>query len=156
MAIGQGGLEAAYRNAAITCGAMAASTLFYAAVVAVISVSQAPFGGFAGESQASTLRIALWTMALLEAGLIGVARRALLARWRAEGAAAQAGWLVTTAVITAALAEVPAILGLVLFMLFGLRGDFYALFALSLALEAVYFPRLEGWRAWAAEPAPGT
>src|SRR5712691_3235756 len=125
MAIGPGGLEAAYRNAAITCGAMAASTLFYAAVVAVISVSQAPFEGFAGRS-------------------------------RAVGAATQAGRLVTTAVITAALAEVPAILGLVLFMLFGLRGDFYALFALSLALEAIYFPRLDGWRAWAAEPAPGS
>ncbi len=156
MAIGQGGLEAAYRNAAITCGAMAASTLFYAAVVAVISVSQAPFEGFAGQSEASTLRIALWTVALLETGLIGFARRALLSRARPEGSAAQAGRLVTTAVITAALAEVPAILGLVLFMLFGLRGDFYALFALSLGLEAIYFPRLDGWRAWAAEPAPGS
>ena len=54
------------------------------------------------------------------------------------------------------LAEVPAILGLVLFMLFGLRGDFYVLLALSLALEAFFFPRLDGWRAWAAEPAPGS
>jgi len=51
---------------------------------------------------------------------------------------------------------VPAILGLVLFMLFGLRGDFYVLLALSLALEAFFFPRLDGWRAWAAEPAPGS
>lgn len=156
MAIGPGGLEAAYRNAAITCGAMAASTLFYAAVVAVISVSQAPFEGFAGSSQASTLRIALWAVAVFEAGLIGLARRALLSRARAEGRAAQAGRLVTTAVIIAALAEVPAVVGLVLFMLFGLRGDFYALLALSLALEAIYFPRLDGWRAWAAEPARGS
>ena len=156
MAIGSSGLEAAYRNAAITCGAMAASTLFYAAVVAVISVSQAPFEGFAGQYQVSTLRIALWTVAVLEALLIAFARRALLTRARAEGAAGQAGRLLMTAVITAALAEVPAILGLVLFMLFGLRGDFYVLLALSLALEALYFPRLDGWRAWAAEPAPGS
>ena len=156
MVIGPSGLEAAYRNAAITCGAMAASTLFYAAVVAVISISQAPFEGFATQSQVSTLRIALWTVAILEAGLIAFARRALLTRARAEGSAAQAGRLVTTAVITAALAEVPAILGLVLFMLFGLRGDFYVLLALSLALEAFFFPRLDGWRAWAAEPAPGS
>jgi hypothetical protein len=40
-------------------------------------------------------------------------------------------------------------------MLSGMRGDFYALFVLSLALQAVYFPRLEGWRQWAAEPALG-
>jgi F0F1-type ATP synthase membrane subunit c/vacuolar-type H+-ATPase subunit K len=155
MAIGSAGLETAYRNAAIICGAMAASTLFYAGVVAVISVVQAPFEGFAGQSEASTLRIALWTVAALEAGLIGVVRGALLTRARVEAAATQPGRLVTTAVITAALAETPAILGLVLFMLFGLRADFYILFAFSLALQAVYFPRLDGWREWVAEPASG-
>lgn len=155
MAIGPGGLESAYRNAAITCGAMAASTLFYAAVVAVISVVQTPFEGFAGQDQAPTLRISLWAVAALEVGLIGLVRRALLTRARSEVAATQPGRLVTAAVITAAMAEAPAVLGLVLFMLFGLRADFYALFALSLALQAVYFPRLDGWRQWAAEPAPG-
>ena len=128
------GVEAAYRNAAIICGAMAASTVLYALVVAVISAFQAPFGGFDPGAQPSILRSALWTMALVEAGLIGFVRRALLARSRSEGAAAQARRLITTAVVTAALAEVPAILGLVLFMLWGLSGDFYALFALSLAL----------------------
>jgi len=75
---------------------------------------------------------------------------------RSEGAAAQAGRLITSAVVTAALAEVPAILGLALFMLSGLRGDFYALLALSLALQAVYFPRLDGWREWTTEPAAGS
>jgi hypothetical protein len=36
-------------------------------------------------------------------------------------------------------------------MLSGLRGDFYVLFVLSLVLQAVYFPRLDGWRQWASE-----
>ena len=148
-------LEVAFRNAAIICGAMAASTALYALVVVVIGVSQVPFEGFGGPAQPSTLRVALWTAAMVEAGTIGLVRRALLARSRGEGAAAQAGRLITTSVVTAALAEVPAILGLVLFMLWGLSGDFYALFALSLVLLAVYFPRLDGWREWAAEPAAG-
>ena len=156
MATDSVGLETAYRIAAIICGAMAASTVLYALVVAVISVSQAPFEGFAPSAQPSILRTALWTLALVEAGLIGLVRRALLARSGSEGAAAQARRLITTAVVTAALAEVPAILGLVLFMLWGLSGDFYALFALSLALGAVYFPRLDGWREWAAEPVSGS
>jgi hypothetical protein len=160
MAIGGIGLEAAYRNAAITCGAMVASTVLYAVVVAGISLTQAPFDGFAGEAFAgrlepSGLRVALWTGAVFEAGLIGILRRTLLARSRAGGVSAQARRLTRTAVITSALAEVPAILGLTLFMLSGLRGDFYALFALSIALQALYFPRLDGWRAWAAELAPG-
>jgi hypothetical protein len=101
------------------------------------------------------LRVALWTAAMVDAGLIGLVRRALLARSRGEGAAAQARRLIMTSVVTTAFAEVPAILGLVLFMLWGLSGDFYALFALSLALQAIYFPRLDGWREWAAEPAAG-
>ncbi len=148
-------LEAAHRNAVIICGAMAASTVLYALVVVGIGLTQAPFEGFGGPAGHSNLRVALWTAALAEAGLIGLARRALLARSRGEGAAAQARRLITTSVITAAFAEVPAILGLVLFMLWGLSGDFYALFALALALQAIYFPRLDGWREWAAEPAGG-
>jgi F0F1-type ATP synthase membrane subunit c/vacuolar-type H+-ATPase subunit K len=149
------GLEAAYRNAAIICSAMAASTVLYALVVVGISLSQAPFEGFGGPAQPSILRIALWTAAAVEAGLIGLVRRTLLARSRGEGAAAQARRLITTSVVTAAFAEVPAILGLVLFMLWGLSGDFFALLALSLALQAIHFPRLDGWREWAAEPAGG-
>jgi len=155
MATDSVGVEAAYRNAAIICGVMAASTVLYALVVAVFRVFQAPFEGFAPGAQSSILRSALWTMALVEAGLIGLLRRALRARSRSESAAAQARRLITTAVVTAALAEVPAILGLVLFMLWGLSGDFYALFALSLVLQAIYFPRLDGWRELAAEPAAG-
>jgi F0F1-type ATP synthase membrane subunit c/vacuolar-type H+-ATPase subunit K len=149
------GLETAYRIAAIICGAMAASTVVYALVVAVISVLQAPFEGFAPSAQPSILRTALWTVALVDAGLIGLVRRALLARARSEGTAAQARRLITAAVVTAALSEVPAIFGLVLFMLSGLRGDFYALLAFSLALQVAYFPRLDGWREWTAEPAAG-
>ena len=135
---------------------MAASTVLYALVVAVISVSLSPFEGFAPTPEPSIRRTVLWTVAIVEAGLIGLVRRALLARSRAEGAAAQSRRLISTAVVTAALAEAPAIIGLVLFMMSGLHGDFYALLALSLALQAVHFPRLQGWREWAAEPASGS
>ena len=154
MAHGGIGLEAGYRSAAITCGAIAASIVLYAVIVELISVSQAPFAGFASEGGLRWLRILLWANAALEVSLIGMMRRFLLARARAAGGAAQTGWFVTIAVVTAGLAEVPAVLGLVLFMFFGLRGDFYALCALSLAVQAAYFPRLDGWREWAAKPVP--
>jgi hypothetical protein len=154
MVRGSAGLEAAYRNAAITCGAMAVSTLLYAVAVVVVSISQAPFEGFAGQMQ-SGVRLALWTSAVIVAGLIGIVRRRLLGRSPAGDQVAQARRLVSTSIIVAALAELPAVIGLVLFMLSALRADFYALFVFSLVLEAVYFPRLEGWRQWAAEPALG-
>ncbi|HZE35833.1 MAG TPA: hypothetical protein VE482_04985 [Candidatus Eisenbacteria bacterium] len=155
MAGGSAGLETAYRNAAITCGAMLASTLFYPVAAVIVSLSLAPFEGFVGPALSTGLRIALWTAAAVVAGLIGVVRRALLGRSPAGDAAGQARRLVSTSITIAALAEVPAILGLVLFMLSGLRGDFYVLFVLSLVLQAVHFPRLDGWRQWASEPALG-
>jgi len=153
MAGGSGRLETAYRHAVITYGAMAAGTVLYVVAVAVVSISHAPFEGFAG--QMPGLRIALWMSAAFEAGLIGIVRQTLLGGARAGDAESQAHRLVLTSVITAALAEVPAILGLVLFMLSGIRADFYALFALSLVLLAIYFPKLEGWRQWVTEPALG-
>ena len=155
MAAGSASLEAAYRNAAITCGAMAASTFLYAVAVAVVSISQAPFEGFAGQAQPTGLRLVLWIIAVVVAGVIGLVRKALLGHSPAGDQAAQARRLVSTSIVTAALAEVPAVLGLVLFMLSAMRIDFYALFVLSLVLQAVYFPRLEGWREWATEPAMG-
>lgn len=148
-----GRLEATYREAAIICGAAAASTVLYALVVALIASLHAPFEGFAPGSEPSILRSALWSLALIEAGVIGLVRRAFLARARSGSIVAQARKLRAASVVTAAFAEVPAIVGLALFMLWGLRADFYALFTLSLLLQAVYFPRLDGWRAWAAEPA---
>jgi F0F1-type ATP synthase membrane subunit c/vacuolar-type H+-ATPase subunit K len=117
----------------------------------IVSLSLAPFEGFVGQTMPTSLRIAIWTAAAAVAGLIGVVRRALLGRSPAGDTAGQARRLVSTSITIAALAEVPAILGLVLFMLSGLRGDFYVLFVLSLVLQAVYFPRLDGWRQWASE-----
>jgi hypothetical protein len=134
---------------------MAASTMLYAVAVAIVSISQAPFEGFAAQMQPAGLRLALWAAATFVAGLIGIVRRTLLGRSPAGDEAAQARRLVSTSITIAALAEVPAVLGLVLFMLSGMRGDFYVLFVLSLVLQAVHFPRLEGWRQWATEPALG-
>lgn len=49
------------------------------------------------------------------------------------------------AIITAAICESPAILGLVLFMLTGIKRDFYFLSVISLFLLFMYFPRYSHW-----------
>ncbi|MCM2267797.1 MAG: hypothetical protein NDI60_08515 [Elusimicrobiales bacterium] len=53
--------------------------------------------------------------------------------------------LTALTVVKAAAAEVPAVAGLVLFLLTGLRADFYMLAVFALALEAYNFPRLAAW-----------
>jgi hypothetical protein len=49
------------------------------------------------------------------------------------------------AIIKAAAGEVPAVAGLLLFLLGGFRQDFYLLAVFSLGLEAYHFPRLAAW-----------
>lgn len=49
------------------------------------------------------------------------------------------------AIITAALCELPAIAGLILFILTGLRADLYMLIVFSIGLEIYHFPRLAQW-----------
>jgi hypothetical protein len=51
----------------------------------------------------------------------------------------------TTAIITAAFCESPAIFGLVLFLLTGMKRDFHFLSIISLFLLFMYFPRHSHW-----------
>jgi hypothetical protein len=53
--------------------------------------------------------------------------------------------LLQTAILTSALCEVPAILGLVMVLLTGSHRDFHYLLFLSLVLFAFYFPRRSFW-----------
>ena len=152
MADETGHLETGRRVAAMIYGAMMGSVLLYAVAVEVVNISQAPFSGFAGAALEPMVRYALWGVALVQVMLILVVRRTLLAKAPGPAPGASVAKLITVAIVTAGLAEIPAILGLVLFMVSGLRADFYALLTLSLALLATWFPRLESWREWAAEP----
>ncbi len=147
-----GHLETGRRVAAMIYGAMMGSVLLYAVAVEVVNFSQAPFSGFAARTMDPMVRYSLWGVALLQIILIALVRRSLLAKSAGPSTAASVAKLITVAIVTAALAEIPAILGLVLFMVSGLRADFYGLLTLSLALLATWFPRLESWREWAAEP----
>ena len=147
-----GHLETGRRVAAMIYGAMMGSVLLYAVAVEVVNFSQAPFSGFAASTMDPMVRYSLWGVALLQIILIGLVRRSLLAKSASAAPVASVAKLITVAIVTAALAEIPAILGLVLFMVSGLRADFYGLLTLSLALLATWFPRLESWREWAAEP----
>lgn len=49
------------------------------------------------------------------------------------------------AIVKAAVCELPAVGGLILFLLTGYRADFYLLAVFALALEIWHFPRLPRW-----------
>jgi hypothetical protein len=56
--------------------------------------------------------------------------------------------MLQASVLTSALAEVPALFGLVLFLMSGLNVDFYVLTFVSLVLMFMFFPRYAGWVEW--------
>ena len=59
--------------------------------------------------------------------------------------------LFRTFIISFALSEVPALLGLALFLLGGLIKDFYILTVISFVLMFMFFPRYPHWRDWIEE-----
>jgi len=75
----------------------------------------------------------------------GIARRSLLARGPAEAG----DRLQMASVVSFALAEVPAVGGLMVFVLTGVREAAYPLFVVSFAGLLLYFPRWGQWEEWA-------
>jgi hypothetical protein len=148
------GLRRTYRETAIACGAMVASVLVYAVVVEMLRTRLSPGGGGAGVD-ADLLRYGFYLLAAVAGLAIPLLRRPAEAGPAVrENVPAR---LRAGALVTASVAEAPAVLGLVLFLLAGRRQDFYLLAGWSLLLHLFYFPRYERWEeaARAAARRPG-
>lgn len=70
---------------------------------------------------------------------------------RPEAVASDTGPLATAAVITYALCEVPAIFGLVLYVLGRDVSDFYLFLILSLFSFSIHFPKFRQWEEWSRQ-----
>ncbi|HEX2499953.1 MAG TPA: hypothetical protein VHO73_00750 [Methylomirabilota bacterium] len=133
-------LRRTYRETAIACGAMVASVLIYVVVVEVLRARLPPGG--AGVN-IDVLRYVFYLLAGVQGLAIPFVRRTVEAGPRARGSVLAR--LRTGAITAASLAEAPAVLGLVLFLLAGRRQDFYLLAGWSLLLHLFHFPRRERW-----------
>jgi hypothetical protein len=104
-----------------------------------------PFLGFANVKGVITLRYGCFAAAVAAVILLRVVHgRLLAAASRADDAAAVRS-LFRAAVISLTLAEMPALIGLALFLLAGLNKDFYFLLFASIVLVFIYFPRAAAW-----------
>jgi hypothetical protein len=56
--------------------------------------------------------------------------------------------LKVASIITFVFCEIPALVGLLLFLMGGFHKEFYLLLACSLAAMFVYFPKYEHWDTW--------
>lgn len=125
-----------------------ASLLIYLVIVEVLRSQLKPFRGFAPLPGTSTFRYVCYGLAVLEVLIIRFAQSLLLKRAPGDTVKVTVQKLFRASILTVCLSEVPAILGLVLFLIAGLNKDFYALLAVSLVLVFMYFPRLSSWEAW--------
>ena len=139
-------IKAAHK-AASTIGISIIVSLFFTLVAAeAIRAVLRPFRGFVDLRDPQRLRYAFFAEAIVVVILIRVLRQALLGRSRASAAGPDLRRLQRTAVMTIVLCEIPALIGLGLFLFGGFNIDFYLLFAVSLVLIFMYFPRLSQWR----------
>jgi hypothetical protein len=125
------------RTARTVGAALWACLLLQLAAVEVVRAAARPFFGLA---RLAGGRIPVRYGVYLGAAAIILAIRIINGR--------QAGRkLFPVAIASLALAALPAVLGLVLFLLGGYNRDFYALFFVSMLLMFMYFPRASVWQA---------
>jgi hypothetical protein len=119
--------------------AMIAAVFVYAGVVEVIKWQWAPFAGFAklDPRTVGLLKYAFLALAAAQFGIIKVVQKIMPAK--------SVDNLPQAAIITFALCESVAVLGLVLFLLAGNAMDFYILMTISLGFFYLFFPKYDQW-----------
>ena len=141
-------LKKAFASARFTGAAFLACLLVYLLFVELVKSRYKPFAGFASIRDVQTLRIVLFAAA----AALAILSRVINGRFQKKRGGADRAEAVRTlfraALISLTLAEMPAVLGLALFILSGLYQDFYVLLFVSLVLLFMYFPRMKNWEAF--------
>jgi hypothetical protein len=139
-------LKRGFRTTLIINWALVASLFTYALMVELIKAQLRPFAGFASGLRPENWRYIFYGAGIGAVVLVRLINRALLKTAPDEGAHQLIARLGRAAVMTAAVGEIPAVLGFALFLLTGFSRDFYILMFVSLFLEFMYFPRLKVWQ----------
>jgi hypothetical protein len=124
------------------------SLVVYLAIAEFIRARLRPFQGFAAVGNVQQLRFLFFGGAIVAVLTIRVIRQVLLRGRTAGSVGEELRRLQRTSLVTIVLAEVPAVLGLILFLIAGRNVDFYLLLLVSIVLLFMYFPRQPAWEDW--------
>jgi hypothetical protein len=138
-------LKKTYKITVIVGASIIASLLIYALIVELIRSEFKPFPGFVTIPEIQVLKYIFYGFVFFEVIAINILRPMLLKERPTDDLNVFILKLNRAAIITYVFCEVPAILGLVLFLLSGLHTDFYIFLFLSLILEILYFPKFKNW-----------
>lgn len=137
-----------FRMAMIISGAIIGSLLIYLMVVEIFRAKLSPFTGCVELSSPQSIRYIFYLAAALQIVVIRLLRGLLLRAKSTDSEEKLVLKLFRVSIMTSVLAEVPALVGLVLFFLGGFNSDFYILLFVSFFLVFMFFPRIDNWKAW--------
>ncbi len=136
------------RPAVLVGAALVASLALYLGLVEVLRAVLKPFRGFAPTLAVQPVRLAAFGAAAAVILVILLLRPRLVRRRDAEDAPAAGRRLQAASIVLLVLGEVPAIIGLALFLTGGGAADFYKFLFVSVVLTFINFPRLGAWEEW--------
>jgi hypothetical protein len=140
----QGELKEAYERCVNTSWAIIAALVVYPIAVEIMRMHDVSFAGFAAQS-AGRIRDFVYGLAIVLPLCIRSIRKAILKQTRSSDVHMLARKMQTATVITIIAAEIPALLGLLMFLLGGVYREFYIALAYSLLVILIYFPRRSQW-----------
>jgi hypothetical protein len=141
-------LKKAYRMNVIINAAFIVVLLSYALIVEVLRSRIKPFHGFRLIPNAQALRLVFYGLGIVQIILVRFLQPALYKQTPEDNPKRLLQKLNRANLVTLSLCEIPALLGLLLFLLIGLYKDFYIFLIISLILEFMYFPKLRHWEEW--------
>ncbi len=145
-------LAKVFRSQQILASALAASLLVYAIIVAVLSRQGSAVWSVSGNFLDS-LRFVLVFLAFAMYFVMRFGQQKILVKKPTDTRETLVAKLRLACFLSLALAELPAVFGLVLFLASGNSRDFYPLMIISLILFYVAFPRYTIWEVW-SQPRP--
>jgi hypothetical protein len=141
-------LRAHLKPATLVGAAILGCLVVYLVLVEALRLTLKPFLGFGGLPRVQPVRLAAFGLGVLVVLFILLAKNRLFGRRPEEGRPEALRRLQRASIIVLVLGEVPAVLGLALFLLAGQAGDFRALLLVSLVLTFIDFPRASAWEEW--------
>jgi len=144
-------LSRMFRTALFVAGAVLAALPLYLLAVEILRRQGVRLGLELERGTITILRYALYGAAIATVIFLRVLRGMILRKKPGDSPDRLAHKLLQASILTSALSEVPALLGVILFLVAGFTRDFYILLIVSLFLMFMFFPRYRNWSDWAGE-----
>jgi hypothetical protein len=136
------------RPAAMVGVALIASLALYLGLVEALRAVLKPFRGFAAALATQPVRLAAFGGAAAVILAILLLRPGLVRRRDNEDVPAACRRLQRASIVLLVLGEVPAVVGLAVFLIGGSAADFYKFLFVSIVLTFINFPRQGAWEEW--------